>query len=131
MTDNVGKAVAYFQSQFAYWSSHGGVETYLRARDRKSLAAEFAKDHTFTAVCEAFKEIGELQLRSQIAKMAEGLVGSYFNFPLVGEMDIIVGAIADACGFDTIGDKLIKIGAVAIVTAAFIGFLTAALGSSN
>lgn len=82
MSDNISKAVANFQNRFALWESREVVEHYLTGRYQKTLAAEFKSEPASTTnVCVAFKEIDELQLRSQIAETAEGLVGSLLNFP--------------------------------------------------
>ena len=133
MPDDVSKAIAYFQGKFAYWASHsdGTVEGYFRGKTREDLAAEFRSDPAFEVVCVAFRKIGELQLRHGIAKSAEGLVGALFNIPLRGELDIIIGGIADACRFETLGDKLLKAGTVAILATAFVSFIVAALGRSG
>lgn len=46
-------------------------------------------------------------------------------------MDVIIGVTADARGLWTLGDKLVNIGVMAMVTIPFIGFIVAALGTQS
>jgi hypothetical protein len=118
----------YFQFKIQQWSAvEGSAERYIRNAGRPRLAQEFATDPGFVAVCELVHEIGELQLRSHIVQSIEGLVGSAFNAPIGGEMNIVIGAIADACGFKTLGERLVEVG----LAATFIGALIAAAAAST
>ena len=66
------------------------------------------------------REIGELQLRSHIVTSIEGFVGTTFNSLVVGEMNIVIGAIMDACGEKTLGEKLVETGFASLFLGALI-----------
>lgn len=100
----------YFRHKASLWkSSDGSVENYIRRKKREGLAIEFSSDPDFhSTVCPYFRTLGELQLRARVVKSLEGLVGVAFGIPLAGMMDIVIGGIADACGYKTIGDQLLE-----------------------
>lgn len=117
----------YFQNKASDWiQSDGSVKAHVRRVGKDGLADEFRTDGAFGEVCELVHEFGELQARAHIVKSLEGFVGDQFGWPLVGEMDIIVGAMALACGFTTLGEKLVWTGVAALAIA---GIAAAALGS--
>lgn len=108
----------YFRNKGYEWKNlSGDVETHLKKVKRTGLKADFQNDPNFWVVCEYLTQVGELQLRSTIGKSLEDLVGSAFGIPLVGTLDIVIGAAVEACGDTTLGDKLIGAGAVASVVA--------------
>jgi hypothetical protein len=108
----------YFHKKGIEWTSiSGSVENHLRKMQRQGIKADFQNDPEFSVVCDYLKQVGELQLRSTISKSLEGIVGSTFGIPLVGTLDIAIGAAVEACGDTTLGDKLIGAGAVASVVA--------------
>lgn len=53
-----------------------------------------------------------------------------FGVPMVGTLDILIGAIADACGYKTIGDQLLEAAPifVAIGSIVAIGLGLAGIG---
>jgi hypothetical protein len=119
----------YFQIKANAWiQADGSVETHVRRMGKQGLADEFRADGAFSEVCELVHAFGELQARAHIVKSLEGFVGDQFSWPLVGEMDIIVGAMALACGFITLGEKLVWTGLAALAIA---GIAAAAFGSQK
>lgn len=118
----------YFQFKIQQWTvASGTAEAYIQHVGRFNLAQEFAGDPHFIVVCELAHEIGELQLRSHIVQSVEGLVDSTFNAPIGGAMNIVIGAIADACGFTTLGDSLVEVGLASLFIGALIAGATSAL----
>ena len=108
----------YFQTKASAWiAMDGSVEAHVRRLGKQGLADEFRADGQFGEVCELVHELGELQARDHIVRSLEGFVGDQFGWPFVGEMDIIVGAMALACGFTTLGEKLVWAGVVALAVA--------------
>ena len=108
----------YFRKKGIEWTSiSGSVENHLKKMQRQGIKADFQNDLEFWVVCDYLKQVGELQLRSTIDKSLEGIVGSTFGIPLVGTLDIAIGAAVEACGDTALGDKLIGAGAVASVVA--------------
>ena len=102
-------------------SSDGSVENYIRRKGRKGLASEFSSDPVFDSkVCLYFRTLGELQLRAHVVKSLEGLVGVAFGIPLAGMMDTVIGAIADACGYKTIGDQLLEAAPIFIILGSIV-----------
>ena len=122
---------AYFKQKALVWSrTDGSAETHIRRLGRRGLAGELSSDPAFApVVCAYVHQVSELQLRSEIARSLESLVSIVFGVPLVGTLDVVIGAIADACGFKTIGDKLIE---AALAPLVIIGEIVAdALNSVN
>ena len=117
----------YFQQKANGWIlADGSVESHIRKVGKQGLADEFRADGEFGEVCQLVHEWGELQARSHVVKSLEGFVGDQFDTPLFGEMDIVIGAMALACGFTTLGEKLIVAG-IGVLAAA--GIIAAILGS--
>jgi len=117
----------YFQRKATDWiNTEGSVEAHVRRVGKQGLADEFRVDGEFGEVCQLVHEWGELQARNHIVKSLEDFVGDQFNTPLFGEMDIVIGAMALACGFTTLGTKLVVTGIGILVTA---GIIAAILGS--
>jgi hypothetical protein len=117
----------YFQRKAVIWiQQDGSVENHVRRLGKNGLADEFRADGGFGEVCELVHEWGELQARSHIVKSIENFVGDQFNTPLFGEMDIVIGAMALACGFTTLGEKLVTVGVVSAVAAGIIAAILAA-----
>jgi hypothetical protein len=130
---NVDVLYAYFQEKGSQWRKIGGsVENYIRMTGRGGLAQEFQADGNFrNTVCPYFKTLGELQLRATVVKSLEGLVGVAFGVPLIGTMDIVIGAIADACGYKTIGDQLLEAAPILIVLGSIVALGLGIAGSSK
>ena len=59
-------------------------------------------------VCDLITHAGTLQPRSGIAKGREEYAGLLFVIPLVGVIDIIIGAIEGACGKKVAGELILK-----------------------
>lgn len=115
---DVQEIVRYFRIKGQVWSNlSGDIESHLKKMQRAGLKSDFQEDPDFYVVCDYLKQVGELQLRSTIGKSLEDLVGSAFGIPLVGTLDIVIGAAVEACGDTTLGDKLIGAGTVASVVA--------------
>lgn len=108
----------YFRRKGVEWiKSSGGVEAHLRKEKKAGIKSDFQNDPDFHVVCEYLSQVGELQLRSTVGKSLEEVVGDAFGIPLVGTLDIAIGAAVEACGNDTLGSKLIGAGIIAGVVA--------------
>ncbi len=108
----------YFRGKGIEWASiSGSVEVHLKKMGRQGIKTDFKDDPEFLVVCDYLKQVGELQLRSTIGKSLEGIVSSTFGIPMIGTLDIAIGAAVEACGDTTLGDKLIGAGVVASVVA--------------
>ncbi|MGC8618740.1 MAG: hypothetical protein ACP5UZ_08430 [Thermoplasmata archaeon] len=107
---------SYFRSKGSSWkSTAGSIENYLTQKGRTGLKIEFQNDPNFKQVCMVLKNVGELQLRSNIYKSVEDLVGGLFGVPLLGTLDIVVSAAVEACGDVPLGDKLLESGVVSAI----------------
>ncbi|EQB71426.1 MAG: hypothetical protein AMDU1_APLC00027G0001 [Thermoplasmatales archaeon A-plasma] len=114
---NEASVIGYFSEKGRTWSMYQPLEQYIKQKGRDGLANEFRNDPGFRVVCEYAKEAGELQLRSEITKSVEELVGIMFGLPFVGALDIIIGAVEDACGTTFLAGKLIKSGLIILALA--------------
>ena len=125
-----GQDVAkYFRRKGDQWTAiSGSVESHLRKNGRQGMKAEFEGDPDFYIVCKYLKEVGEIQLRSDVAKSLEELVSATFGFVVVGAIDILIGAIVEACGDRPLGDQLLE-GAGAVAVIGLIGLAIGALFS--
>jgi hypothetical protein len=117
----------YFQLKATAWIvADGSVEAHIKKLGKDRLANEFKTDGTFGEVCELAHEFGELQARAHIGRSLDGFVGDQFGWPLVGEMDTLIGAMALACGVTSLGEKLLWAG---IASLAIAGIAAAAFAS--
>jgi hypothetical protein len=76
-------------------------------------------------VCNFINYAGTIQLRSGIAKGLEEYAGLLFGIPLLGTMDIIIGAIEEACGKRISGELIVKGITGVLVGAVILGVLGA------
>lgn len=107
----------YFQQKMKSWgNSLQERKDYIKKQGREGLKQEFESDPTFkSTVCPLIHKIGDIQLRSELLKSLEGLVDDLFGAPIRGEVNIIIGAIADACGYTTISKKLFVSGVILLI----------------
>jgi len=99
---------------------------YIKRKGRAGLAEEFRNDLQVREVlCPLIKRIGDFQLKAILGEtlLKEGLMDEWFGNPIVGEVNIVVGALADACGYEALGDKLIQTGLLGLFIAGILGAL--------
>lgn len=117
----------FFRQKATEWiEEDGSVEKHIKRVGKKGLTSEFRADPKFSAVCALVEEVGELKVRSQISRSVKGVVGNTFHSPLRGELNVIIGAVGAACGFRTVGDKLVVAG---VATAAAAGIVAGILAA--
>jgi len=77
---------------------------------KKKILEDLEKDADIlkASVCPYIKEAGYAQARSTVLQAAEGLVSNDVNFPVVGTVDIVLGALLDTCGYVRRGDSLLE-----------------------
>jgi hypothetical protein len=106
------EVINYFSYKGQIWSQSGSLEQYVKKVGRKGIAEEFKNDPYFAVVCEYANQVGELQLRSDITNGVEDLVSIIFGVPFAGVLDVIIGAIEDACGKTFLAGKVMKSGII-------------------
>ena len=99
-------AAASFVGVFAVMIGASAVEQYVKEAKIEGLSQEFKNDPSFVYVCNFIQYAGTIQLRSGIAKGLEEYAGLLFGVPLLGTMDIIIGAIEEACGKKVAGELI-------------------------
>lgn len=98
---------------------------YIKRAGRTGLKAEFESDPEFKAtVCPLIHQIGDAELKTQFLNEVSPFVDGWFGAPIIGEAEIVIGAAADACGYQMIGEKLIKAGAVALLAVVAMALIT-------
>ncbi len=114
---------SWFRMKVESWGSTSQErKDYIRQRGRTGLASEFSVDEYFKMnVCPWIRKVGDVQAKLRMPEMVAGLLDWWFGVPGIGEIDIVIGAIADACGYDALGDKLLPIGAVALIIGVLSG----------
>ncbi len=124
-----GIVAGWFRQKVSKWGSTSEErKDYIKRVGRQGLALEFSSDAEFQQiVCPWIKQIGDIQAKLTLPPMLEGLFDHWFGVPLVGEIDIVIGAIADACGYPALGDQLIKVGEVSLGVAFLLGFFVGLL----
>jgi len=116
----------YFDRKGREWISQSKtIEDYIKKSGIKGLSQEFMNDSTFAYVCSSISRLNTIQLRSGIAKGLEEDVGLLFGIPLLGTMDIIIGAIEEACGKRVAGELIAKGITTVVVGVLIIGVLGA------
>lgn len=128
-------ATRYFRWKFSQWAfNEGSAASHITRMGRAGLADEFRCDPAFGEVCEFVKLAGRAQLRSSAYQSAEGFLSDLFGVPLAPVIEIVLAAVADACGYKTEADELAEAAAQAVVTiaaVAIIGGIIAALLSKR
>ena len=99
-------------------------KAYVNKSGRAQLAQEFRSDSIFqTVVCPFLKQY-ETQEQKNVATAVLQDVLSLFEGNLLSiELDLIVGAILDACGYSDLGSKLLKVTVGAIILVALISII--------
>jgi hypothetical protein len=122
----------YFQGKFVAWNTvlpDKNVRKYIVASGKANLANEFRTDNYFKqVVCPYLAQyaIGkEKEAAATIIQDASSLFSGNF---LPVELEILVGAILEACGYETVGSQLIKLATITILAAAGLAFISYLLG---
>lgn len=121
----------YFRGKCSQWNlahPHYDMRKYVNHRGKDGLVTEFRNDPLFSKlVCPFLKQYAQGQekdMTSSIIKEATSLLeGDFFT----AEIDIIVIAVLEACGYEGTAMKLLKglltaiiiAGAIAVVASAF------------
>ena len=112
MDVNQNATLEYFKEKFNLWNSESGsLRKYIPLiGGKKKIIKELDKDAEIlkTSVCPYIKQAGYLQAKSTLLQAAEGLTGNTLNFPVVGVIDLVLGALLDACGYVKRGDSLLE-----------------------
>ncbi len=122
---NIQEVIFYFRRKGQQWISQGiPIEEYIKTAGIDGLKTEFQNDPSFVCVCNFIQYAGTIQLRSGIAKGLENYAGLLFGIPLLGTMDIIIGAIEEACGKKVTGELIVKGVTGILLGAVLIGVLS-------
>ncbi|MEM0135065.1 MAG: hypothetical protein QXU18_07565 [Thermoplasmatales archaeon] len=122
----IQSVVFYFNRKGREWASReNSIEDYIRKSGIDGLREEFESDPSFVNVCDFIKRASTIQLRSGMAKGLEEYARQVFGIPLIGEMDIIIGAIEGACGKKVEGEPILKGVKGTLVGAVILGILSA------
>ncbi len=123
---SIRNVVFYFNQKGRKWVSQANsIEDYVGRSGVDGLRVEFENDPSFVYVCDFIQHASTIQLRSGIAKGLEEYAGLLFGVPLVGVMDIIIGAIEGACGQKVAGELILKGVTGILMGAVIIGVLSA------
>ena len=123
---DIGQVILYFNRKGREWILRANtVEDYIKNAGVGGLSQEFRNDPSFVYVCNFINYAGTIQLRSGIAKGLEEYAGLLFGIPLLGTMDIIIGAIEEACSKKVAGELIAKGITGVLVGAVILGVLGA------
>jgi hypothetical protein len=127
--------IRYFRRKFAEWEhAEGSAANHIRRVGRQGLAQEFGLDPAFSEVCQYVKIAGKAELRNSTYRNAQELLGDLFGIPLVPVIEILLAAVADACGYKTEAQESAEAAVKVLVTiaaVAVIGGILAALFSKD
>lgn len=115
----------YFRNKCTEWNSiapHYNLRTYIKNQGKRGLVAEFRNDYSFqNIVCPYVKEYAkgiEKEHVSDIVKEGISLAeGDWFGI----EVDLIVAAVLEACGYPSDAEKVIKFVIGAAIVGSIIG----------
>jgi hypothetical protein len=117
-------AARYFRWKFSQWAyTEGSAAAHITRVGRGGLADEFRADPAFGEVCEFVRLAGRAQLRSSAYQSAEGFLSDLFGVPLAPIIEIVLAAVADACGYKTEAEELAQAAAQAVVTIAAVAII--------
>ncbi len=119
----------YFVKKKYSWELDGSVTKHVSKVGKEGLVLEFRADPGFEKVCQFAKKLTIDQLTSPVEDM-EDVISSVLGYPVGPTIDIILGAIDIACGYNKTGDNLVKIGLGVVAAIAFVVILSAILGNN-
>ncbi len=126
VSPDISQVIFYFNGKGRKWISQSDtIEKYVKETGIEGLSQEFKNDPAFVNVCNFIQYAGTIQLRSSIAKGLEEYTGLLFGIPLLGTMDIIIGAMEEACGKKIAGEIIVKGLMGVLIGAVIIGVLSA------
>lgn len=121
-------AALYFRRKFSEWKEgDGSAVAHIQRLGRTGLAGEFRRDPSFRGVCEFVQLAGRAQLRSAAYKGAEGVFSDLLGVPLAPTIEIVLAAVADACGYNTEANDLATAAIAAFAIAIIFGIVVALL----
>ena len=101
----------YFRRKFTSWQvTNGRMTSHVPiVGGKERVLTELRNDGTFLKmeVCPYIKEAGYVQSKNVLLQAAEGFAGWEIQFPVLGTLDIVMGAMLDLCGFYRRGNALI------------------------
>lgn len=121
----------YFYNKFLEWQykGNGDYKAYIKNAGRNGLKQEFLNDKKFKSeVCEFLKKYAETQERQNITDAALSVIESTAieatgEIPVIDVINIVVGAVLDACGYTKTGNKLLVETILVLIISGAIAFL--------
>lgn len=116
----------YFSDKFSEWGLQNFNKTgtwdyrpYIRSIGKDKLAQEFKNDERFKEdVCSYLKTYGKGKEKESIFSIIESI-----GDPDTDVIEILVGATLDACGYSDIGNKLIGLAIIGLISFALISLV--------
>ena len=104
----------YFRKKFAYWNATNGRMTshvpIIGGKEKVIRELEVDASLLKSEVCPYIGEAGYVQSKNILLQAAEGFAGWEIQFPILGTLDIVMGALLDLCGFYRRGNALMTKG---------------------
>lgn len=130
-----GDCCEYFRSKCIEWSNtppHYHLGNHIKSKGKVKLVQEFKSDYVFqNIICPYVKEYAKGKEKEHVSEIIkEGIAivqGDLFGI----EVDLIVAAVLEACGYKTDASNLVKIAIGGLIIAGAIGILAVVSAPSS
>ena len=112
----------YFSRKISEWNTiqpHYNHLMYIRTRGKPALVAEFRADVTFeNTVCAYLSAYASGKEKDALSTVLKDALSLFEGDPIPAELDILIGAILEACGYTNKRMGLLEIGLAALLVGA-------------
>ncbi|MDE1818310.1 MAG: hypothetical protein KGI19_06880 [Thaumarchaeota archaeon] len=130
-----GDCCEYFKNKCIEWNNappHYHVGHNIKNKGKSGLVQEFRNDYTFqNIVCPYVKEYAQGKEKEQLSEIVKEGIAIVQGDLLGIEIDLIVAAVLEACGYKKDASNLVKIVVGGLILAGAIGLLAIASSSSS
>lgn len=122
----------YFRKKYQMWSSahpHYDVKKYINSKGKTGLIQEFRNDSLFSKViCPYLAQYAKGKEKDEMKSIFNDTLALLQGDAMPVEMDLVVGAVLEACGYTKKGSGLIWIVVAALI---LVGIAGAAFSSTK
>ena len=94
---------------------------YVGKCGRTQLAQELRNDASFqTVVCPFIRQYAVQEQKDVATSILQDVLSLFEGNPLPVEMDLIVGAVLEACGYSDLGGQFLKVAIASIILVALV-----------
>jgi hypothetical protein len=112
----------YFNRKISDWNTiqpHYNHLMYIRTRGKPGLVVEFRSDPSYEGtVCAYLSAYASGKEKDALSTVLKDALSLFEGDPIPAELDILIGAVLEACGYTNKGIGLLEIGLATLVIGA-------------